>query len=259
MVSVAVACLPTAVSLLLLETLFMQISGVSLALTWPCWLCLLRVLLCGSLCYKLSPFQAHWERWHCTCFLRPLCLFTVHVGSGSSPLSCAIFLPLPLLQVFLLLITGRCCCSCQPPCLFTAHVGSGSSLLSCGVFLPPPLTTLTSFPTPGCWVHTPPPAGASPAHLACFFTVLGRIHFPQSSVFSAPHPLSCVSLLFLLLISQFLFFPWVEVSLSRGLCCSGPGLSVGVPWYCEAHLVHVFPSHLGVGDWWPGGPPCFSV
>jgi hypothetical protein len=25
-------------------------------------LCLLRVLLCGSLCYKLSPFQAHWER-----------------------------------------------------------------------------------------------------------------------------------------------------------------------------------------------------
>jgi hypothetical protein len=30
-----------------------------------------------------------------------------------------------------------------------------------------------------------------------------------------------VSLLFLLLISQFLFFPRVEVSLSRGLCCSG--------------------------------------
>jgi hypothetical protein len=35
MVSAAVACLPTAVSLLLLEALFMQISGVSLALTWP--------------------------------------------------------------------------------------------------------------------------------------------------------------------------------------------------------------------------------
>jgi hypothetical protein len=34
MVSVAVACLPTAVSLLLLEALFMQISGVNLALTW---------------------------------------------------------------------------------------------------------------------------------------------------------------------------------------------------------------------------------
>jgi hypothetical protein len=35
MVSAAVACLPAAVSLLLLEVLFMHISGVSLALTWP--------------------------------------------------------------------------------------------------------------------------------------------------------------------------------------------------------------------------------
>jgi hypothetical protein len=61
MVSEAVVHLPAAVSLLLLEALFMQISEVSLALTWPCRLCLLRVLLCGSLCYKLSPFQAHWE------------------------------------------------------------------------------------------------------------------------------------------------------------------------------------------------------
>jgi hypothetical protein len=136
MISAAVACLPTAVSLLLLEPLFMQISGVSLALTCPCRLCLLRVLLCVSLCYKLSPFQAHWGRSHYTCILRPACLFTVHVGSGSSLFSCGVFLPLSLLQAFLLLITGQCCCCCQPPCLFTAHMGSGSSPLSCGVFLP---------------------------------------------------------------------------------------------------------------------------
>jgi hypothetical protein len=31
----------------------MQISGVSLTLTWPRRLCLLRVLLCASRCYKL--------------------------------------------------------------------------------------------------------------------------------------------------------------------------------------------------------------
>jgi peptidoglycan biosynthesis protein MviN/MurJ (putative lipid II flippase) len=62
MVSAAVACLTAAVSLLLLDVLFMQIFGVSLALTWPCRLCLLRFLLCGSLCYKLSPFRAPWER-----------------------------------------------------------------------------------------------------------------------------------------------------------------------------------------------------
>jgi hypothetical protein len=57
-------------------------------------------------CYKFSPFQAHWERWHCTRFLRPACLFTVHVRGESSPLSCGVFLPLPLSQAFPLL--GAC-------------------------------------------------------------------------------------------------------------------------------------------------------
>jgi hypothetical protein len=77
-------------------------------------------------------------------------LFTAHVGSGSSPLSCAVFLLPPLLQAFLLLITRGCCCSCQPPCLFTVHVGSGSSLLSCGVFLPLPLSQAFPFLGAGC-------------------------------------------------------------------------------------------------------------
>jgi hypothetical protein len=63
-------------------------------------------------CYKLSPFQAHWGRWHCTSFLSSMCLFTVHVGSGSSPLSCGVFLPKPLLQAFPLLVAG-----CVPPLL----------------------------------------------------------------------------------------------------------------------------------------------
>jgi hypothetical protein len=47
----------------------------------------------------------------------------------------------------------------------------------------------------------------------------------------APCPLCYVSFLLLLLIIQFAFsfFPWVGVGLSRGLCWSGPGLSVGVP------------------------------
>jgi hypothetical protein len=70
----------------------------------------------------------------------------------------------------------------------------------------PPSATLTSFPAPGCWLHAPAPTRASPACPACLFTVPGRIPFPQSSALSVPHPLSCVSLLFLLLISQFLFF-----------------------------------------------------
>jgi hypothetical protein len=69
-----------------------------------------------------------------------------------------------------------------------------------------PSATLTSFPAPGCWARAPAPTRASLAHPACLFTVPGRIPFPQSSVLSVPHPLSHVSLLFLLLITQFLFF-----------------------------------------------------
>jgi hypothetical protein len=75
------------------------------------------------------------------------------VGGGSSPLSCGVFLPLPLSQAFPLLITGWCCCSCQPPCLFTAHMGSGSSFLSCGVFLPLPLSQAFPLLVAG---HEPP-------------------------------------------------------------------------------------------------------
>jgi hypothetical protein len=83
MVSAAVARLPTAVSLLLLEALFMQISGVSLALTWPRRLCLFRVLLCGSLCYRLSPFQG--DTASALSGLRVYLQFMWEVGLPSSP------------------------------------------------------------------------------------------------------------------------------------------------------------------------------
>jgi hypothetical protein len=61
---------------------------------------------------------------------------------------------------------------------------------------------------------------AAPAFsvLVCLFTFPGGIPLPTSSVFRAPHPLCCVSLMLLLLIIQFLFFPWVGVGLSWGLC-----------------------------------------
>jgi hypothetical protein len=257
MVSAAVACLPTAVSLLLLEALFMQISGVSLALTWPCRLCLLRFLLCVSLCQKLSPFQALGK-----VTLHPRSQACVFIYS-----SCGKWVFPPLLWSF------------PPTTTFTSFPAPDYWALL--LLLP---ATMFVYSSRGKWVPsspvefsslchshqlshswflgtcpTPSPTRASPTHPACLFTVLGRIPFLQSSALSALHPLSCVSYLFLLLITQFLFFLQVEVSLSRGLCCSGPGLSVGVLRYREAHLVRVFPSRLGASDWWPGSPPGFSV
>jgi hypothetical protein len=53
---------------------------------------------------------------------------------------------------------------------------------------------------------------------ACLFTVPGGIPLPPSSALRVPHPHCYVSLFFLLFITQFLFFPWVGVGLSRGLC-----------------------------------------
>jgi hypothetical protein len=82
----------------------------------------------------------------------------------------------------------------------------------------PSTAAFTSFPTPDCWallLLSLEPLWPGPA---CLFTVLGRISLPFSLELRAPHPLCHVSLLFLLLITQCLFFPWVGVGLSRGLC-----------------------------------------
>jgi hypothetical protein len=45
-----------------------------------------------------------------TPFFRPACLFTAHVGSGSSPISCGVLLPPPLSQAFPILVAW-----CTPP------------------------------------------------------------------------------------------------------------------------------------------------
>jgi hypothetical protein len=73
-----------------------------------------------------------------------------------------------------------------------------------------PTTTFMSFPAPDCWVCAAAPA--FPAGL------LGGISPPPASTLRAPCPLCYVSFLLLLLIIRFLFFPWVGVSLTRGLC-----------------------------------------
>jgi hypothetical protein len=93
----------------------------------------------------------------------------------------------------------------------------------------PPSATLTSFPTPGCWECTPTPAGASPARPGLFIYSSRKDNPPSSLALSVLHPLCNVSLLFLLLITQFLFFPrW------RSVCPGGYAiLAQGCLWeYC---------------------------
>jgi hypothetical protein len=104
--------------------------------------------------------------------------------------------------------------------VYSSH-GKWSSHISCGVFLPLPLLQALPLLIAG---HVPTLL-PSPARLVYLQFCEG---FPSPSlVLRAPHPLCYVCCYCLLL--SFSFFPWVGVSLSRGLCWSGPGLSVGVP------------------------------
>jgi hypothetical protein len=150
------------------------------------------------------------------------------VGGGSSPLSCAVFLPLPFSQAFLLLITGWCCCSCQPPGLFTVHVGSGSSLLSCGVFLPPPFSQAFPLLVAG---HTPPllPEPFWPARLVYLQFWEG---FPSANLRRSVHPTlfpACLYCFYCLLLSLSFFPGW------RSVCPGGyADLAQACLWeYCS--------------------------
>jgi hypothetical protein len=105
--SEAAAHLPTAVSLLLLEVLFMQISGVSLTLTWPLRLCLLRVLLGATATATSFPLSKHTGGGDTApAFSNRYVYLQLMWEVSLSPLSSGAFLPLPLLQAFPLLVAG---------------------------------------------------------------------------------------------------------------------------------------------------------
>jgi hypothetical protein len=189
----------------------------------------LQALFTHSLCamplLQAFPFRSTVGRWHCIHFLRPLFLFTVHMGSGSSPLSSGVFLPPPLLQAFLLLIAGHV------QLLLPASLFVYSSR---GMWVFPPLlwsflpsATLTSFPAPGCWAHAPAPALSGQAQLVYLQFWKG---FPSPLFCTQVAPPSCnMSYCSYCLLLSFSFSPGWGVSRSRGLYWSGPGLSVEVP------------------------------
>jgi hypothetical protein len=207
-------------------SLFMQISVVSLALTWPHRFCLLSVHLCGSHCYNLSTFQAHWGSDTAPAFsgLRVYLQFTWEVCLPH--FSCRVFFPLPFYKLFCSWLLGVCCCSCKPVCLFTAHVGNGSSPLSCGVFLPLPLSQAFPLLVSGCTLLLPP----SLARPGLF--IYSSVRDSSPSPFSTQGVPSSLLHVFMVLIAYYsvsLFFPgWLSV------CPGGyADLAQGCLWeYC---------------------------
>jgi hypothetical protein len=187
----------------------MQISGVSLALIWSHRLCLFRVLLCGSLCYRLSPFQALRK-----VTLPPRCQACLFIYS-----SCGRWVFPPLL------------CSSPPSATFTSFPAPAYwavllllpaamfiySSRGKWVFLPllwsfSPSSTLTSVPAPGCWVGAPlPPEALLPARLVYLQSREGFL-FPNLQCSGRPTLFpACLNCSYCLLLS-FSFFPgWRSV------------------------------------------------
>jgi hypothetical protein len=105
--------------------------------------------------------------------LSQACMFIyISLGKWVFPLSCGVFLPLPLLQAFLVLVAGHVLLL-LPAGMFV-YSSHGKWVFPPLLWSFPPSATLTSFPTPGCWAHTPAPAGFSPARPGLFIYSSGK-------------------------------------------------------------------------------------
>jgi hypothetical protein len=150
-------------------------------------------------------------RIHSTSFLRLACLFTAHVQSGSSPLSCGVFLPPLFLQAFLLLIAGHVLLLLLAGVFVYSSRGKVSLPL---LWSFPPSTTFTNFPVPGCWVYAtflPSPAQLVYLQFCEGFSSLPLRHSGHPTLFATS--LYCCYCLLL----SFSFFPCMGIGLSRGL------------------------------------------
>jgi hypothetical protein len=123
---------------------------------------------------------------------------------GLPPLSCGVFLPLPLSQAFQLLVAGRA------PLLLPSLTRPSLFIYSSRKDSPPPFFG----------------AQCTPPSLHCVFIVL--IAYYSVSLFSPGGGRSV-----------------------QGAILIWPRVVCGSTTYHLAHLVCVFPSHLGAGDWWP--------
>jgi hypothetical protein len=113
----------------------------------------------------------------------------------------------PLLQAFPFLSTlGEVTLHLLPLACVFIYSSHGKWVFSPLLWSFPPSTTFTSFPTPGCWAHATASTRASPTRPRLLIYSSGKDSLPCSSELRVPHPLCNVSLLFLLLITQFLFF-----------------------------------------------------
>jgi hypothetical protein len=154
----------------------------------------------------------HWERWHWTRVVRPVYLCTIHVGGGSSSLSCWSFpptttftgFPAPDYWVVLQLL----------PAAMFVYSSRGKWVFPPLLWSFSPSATLTSFPTPGCWACALAPLLPEPLWPAQLVYLQSRNGFPSPNLRRLVHSTlfpGCLICSYCLLLS-FSFFPgWKSV------------------------------------------------
>jgi hypothetical protein len=122
----------------------------------------------------------------------------------------------------------------------------------------PPSATLTCFPAPRCWA-APTPTGACPAWPSLFiFSPRKDSPPPLFRAQGAPPSLLPVFIVLIAYYSVSLFSP-SEGRSFLGAMLIWPRVVCGSTANRLAHLVRIFPSRLGAGDWQPGDHPGFSI
>jgi hypothetical protein len=238
----------------------MQISGVSLALTWPSRFCLFRVLLCRSLCYRLSPFQALGK-----VTLHPHCQACVFIYSSCGtwvfppllwsfpPTATFTSFPAPDYWAMLLLL----------PAAIFVYSSHGKWVFTPLLWSFPPSATLTSFPAPGCWARALPPLPPEPLRPAQL-VYLQFIYSPGKDSLPPIFGAQCAPPSFLCVFIALIAYYSVSLFSGGGQSVQGamllwPRLVCGSTAVPQSSPGPCLPKLSGVGDWWPSGPPCFSV
>jgi hypothetical protein len=121
----------------------------------------------------------------------------------------------------------------------------------------PPFATLTSFPAPGCWARATAPTLSGQGQLV-YLQFQEGFSSPPFGTQGTPPSLLCVFIVVIAYYSVSLFSPGGGRSV-QGAMLIWPRVVCGSTTYHLAHLVHIFPSHLGTGIWCPRGPPGFSI
>jgi hypothetical protein len=170
------------------------------------------------------------------------------VGSGSSPLSCGVFLPLPLLQAFPLLIAGHVLPLLPSLAILFVYSSHGKWVFPHLLWSFRPTATFTSFSTLDCWV-----CAAIPVPWLVYLQFCEGFPSPLFSTQGAPPSLLCVFYVVTAYYSVSLFslgggrFVQGAMLIWLRVVCGSTAYRLAHLWSVSSQAIWELPSGSGVG------------